>query len=53
MGTVIERLLRQSHLFDDPSAYEAGVRDTLEALARATDAQDPSRSLGAPLSRSA
>jgi hypothetical protein len=27
-----EDLLRRSYLFDDPDAYEAGVRDTLDAL---------------------
>jgi hypothetical protein len=31
--TTIERLLRQSHVFDDPGTYEAGVRDALEAIA--------------------
>ena len=31
--TTIERLLRQSHVFDDPRTYEAGVRDALEAIA--------------------
>lgn len=27
------RLLGQSHLFDDPHAYQAGVRDALAAVA--------------------
>ena len=31
--TTIERLLRQSHVFDDPGTYEAGVRDAIEAIA--------------------
>ncbi len=30
--TTIERLLSQSHVFDDPRTYEAGVRDALEAI---------------------
>ena len=29
---MIERLLRQAHLFDDPGAYVAGVRDAVDAL---------------------
>lgn len=32
MDETIQRLLCQAHLFEDPSAYEAGVRDALEAL---------------------
>jgi hypothetical protein len=31
--SVLDRLLRQAYLFDDPAAYEAGVRDALAALA--------------------
>ena len=27
------RLIDQSHLFDDPGAYQAGVRDALAAIA--------------------
>jgi hypothetical protein len=34
MDQTIQRLLAQAHLFDDPSAYEAGVRDALKALDR-------------------
>jgi hypothetical protein len=30
--TVLERLLRQAYLFDDPVAYEAGVRDAIAEL---------------------
>ena len=37
--TTIERLLRQSHVFDDPGAYEAGVRDALEAIAAAGEVE--------------
>jgi hypothetical protein len=33
MESLLERLLRQAHLFDDPGVYEAGVRDAFEALA--------------------
>jgi hypothetical protein len=29
---VLEQLLRQAYLFDDPRAYEAGVRDALAAV---------------------
>lgn len=38
-----EDLLRRSYLFDDPDAYEAGVRDALDALGALTgdDATDP------------
>lgn len=32
MDLVMRRLLAQAHLFDDPSAYEAGVRDALDVL---------------------
>jgi hypothetical protein len=28
----LHRLLAQAYLFDDPAAYEAGVRDAVEAL---------------------
>lgn len=39
---VLERLLDQAHLFDDPVAYEAGVRDAIEALeVAATHDEDP------------
>ena len=37
--TAIERLLLRAHLFDDPSAYEAGVRDAVEVL-EASDGAD-------------
>lgn len=29
---ILDRLLRQAYLFDDPRAYEAGVRDAVAAL---------------------
>jgi hypothetical protein len=29
---LLARLLRRAHLFDDPAAYEAGVRDALELV---------------------
>ncbi|TVR33853.1 MAG: hypothetical protein EA388_10075 [Nitriliruptor sp.] len=32
MDHLLQRLLRQAHLFDDPAAYEAGVLDALEAV---------------------
>jgi hypothetical protein len=31
---LLRRLLRRAHLFDDPAAYEAGVRDALELIDR-------------------
>jgi hypothetical protein len=34
--TVLERLLRQAYLFDDPLAYEAGVRDAIAELVAAS-----------------
>lgn len=37
MEATLRRLLAQAHLFDDPTAYEAGVRDALEAVAAARD----------------
>lgn len=36
MDHLLQRLLRQAHLFDDPAAYEAGVLDAIEAI-RARD----------------
>ncbi|MTV26147.1 hypothetical protein FTX61_12120 [Nitriliruptoraceae bacterium ZYF776] len=39
---LLERLLNQAYLFDDPGAYEAGVRDAFAALADA--AHEPDRS---------
>ena len=33
MDLLLERLLSQAYLFDDPVAYEAGVRDAFELLA--------------------
>lgn len=33
MDPLLDRLLSQAYLFDDPSAYEAGVRDAYELLA--------------------
>ena len=32
MDHLLQRLLRQAHLFDDPAAYEAGVLDAIEAV---------------------
>lgn len=32
MELLIRRLLARSYLFDDPSAYEAGVRDAMDVL---------------------
>jgi len=32
MDTTVERLLRQAYLFDDPSAYRAGVEDAAAAV---------------------
>ena len=32
MEPLLDRLLRQAYLFDDPEAYEAGVRDAYEVL---------------------
>ena len=32
METILDRLLAQAYLFDDPDAYEAGVRDATEAI---------------------
>jgi len=29
---ILDRLLAQAYLFDDPGAYEAGVRDATEAI---------------------
>jgi hypothetical protein len=43
VDTVIDRLLSQSYLFDDPSAYEAGVRDAFDVLAAPLDAEDQRR----------
>jgi len=39
MDPLLRRLLSQAYLFDDPRAYEAGVRDAFEVLSRA-DAED-------------
>jgi hypothetical protein len=39
MDAMLERLLRQAHLFDDPGIYEAGVRDAFEALASAPETE--------------
>lgn len=40
MDPLLRRLLGQAYLFDDPSAYEAGVRDAFDLLMqqRAEDA---------------
>lgn len=32
MDQLRRQLMRRAHLFDDPAAYEAGVRDALAAL---------------------
>lgn len=32
MDHLLQGLLRQAHLFDDPAAYEAGVLDAIEAV---------------------
>lgn len=37
MDAVLDRLLSQAYLFDDPGAYEAGVRDAIEAATARTD----------------
>jgi hypothetical protein len=29
---IIDRLMSQAYLFDDPTAYQAGVQDALDAL---------------------
>lgn len=34
MDPLLRRLLSQAFLFDDPRAYEAGVRDAYELFAR-------------------
>ena len=32
MQTILEKLLNQSYLFDDPRTYQAGVEDAVAAL---------------------
>jgi hypothetical protein len=51
--TTIERLLRQSHVFDDPATYEAGVRDALEAIAATQPESRVLRDLLSQVSRAA
>jgi hypothetical protein len=51
--TTIERLLRQSHVFEDPGTYEAGVRDALEAIAAAGLESPVVRELLSKMSRAA
>lgn len=34
MQDVLEQLMRQAYLFDDPRTYQAGVQDAVEALQR-------------------
>jgi len=34
MDPLLRRLLSQAYLFDDPRAYEAGVRDAFDLLSR-------------------
>lgn len=41
MSDVLTRLLRQAYLFDDPMAYQAGVRDAFAALG--ADPEEASR----------
>ena len=41
MDQLLERLLRQAHLFDDPAAYEAGVLDAVEAVQAGGAVPDP------------
>jgi hypothetical protein len=41
MDPLLQRLLRQAHLFDDPAAYEAGVMDAFEAVRVRAAAHDP------------
>jgi hypothetical protein len=33
LDRLLDRLLARAYLFDDPGAYEAGVRDALEQVA--------------------
>jgi hypothetical protein len=42
MDAMLERLLRQAHLFDDPGIYEAGVRDAFDALESMLDDEQAS-----------
>lgn len=46
--TLLRRLLDQAYLFDDPSAYEAGVRDAIEAftIERETPGENPQETTG-------
>jgi hypothetical protein len=37
MDAILHRLLSQAYLFDDPRAYEAGVRDAFEVLRSVED----------------
>ncbi len=43
MDAVLDRLLQQAYLFDDPAAYEAGVRDAVEAIDARDEAVDEPR----------
>jgi hypothetical protein len=38
---LVRRLLEQAYLFDDPGAYEAGVRDALAVLDAVPGLQAP------------
>ncbi len=42
------RLIRNATMFDDPTAYQAGVEDTLEAVLRLSsgDGRTPTRTPG-------
>lgn len=43
MERTIEHLLQQAYLFDDPRAYQAGVRDAVSALTELRDRVDDAR----------
>ncbi|MFA9428918.1 hypothetical protein [Egicoccus sp. AB-alg2] len=46
MQNLLEIALRRAFLYEDPSAYEAGVRDAFELLAQAGPARAPEGSEG-------
>jgi hypothetical protein len=41
MEQLLHRLLSQAYLFDDPRAYEAGVRDAFDAMRRERRTEEP------------
>jgi hypothetical protein len=43
MEQLLQRLVRQAYLFDDPAAYEAGVRDAIGAVEAEHAADDRER----------